>query len=68
MCTMNILGKRILKVKKCCNGHLEQHLYAILSLLLSQGNKMRFYWKTEAASVTQAGHANRKKQKTNKSR
>ena len=58
--------ERFLNAKTCCIGHLEQHLYAILSSLLSPANKMRFRRKTEAAAVTQAGHANRKKKKENK--
>lgn len=56
-------GRGFLNAKTCCNGHLEQHLYAILSLLLSQENKMRFHWKTKAATVTQAGRSNREKKK-----
>merc|ERR1712035_212815 len=51
----NACPERFLNAKTCCVGHLEQHLYAILSLLLSPANKMRFRWKTEAATVTQAG-------------
>lgn len=52
--------ERILNAKTCYSRHLERHLNAILSLLLSRGNKMRFHWKTKAATVTQTGHANRK--------